>query len=319
MAPNDVGVQTRLASARMGMGDPDTAVGDLEHTLELAPKLPAVSEALFFAALATGDTNKAGEALAKIRAAQGQTEVVGNLEGLFKLAQIDFPGAKAIFADLVEKYPDFMPAKTNLARVDIMLDDRPAAEQILTGVLAKQPTAEPALTMVVSGYVQTNRLAEAVSVLERAHSAGPDQARITVTLGDVYIRSGMAKKALDLAAAEKGTSASSTDILSLRAAAYLALGQKKDAQETYTDILKDDNKAVGARRQLVALLIDAGDFETARNVLTAGIAANPRDYQWYQDYAMVDLKSRGVDAALATADRLQSEDRDFALHQSAEG
>src|ERR1700733_13136150 len=189
LAPNNVGVQTRLASVRMGMGDVDTAMGDLEHTLELAPKLPAVGEALFFAALATGDTAKAGDALAKVRAAQGQTEVVGNLEGLFKLAQIDFPGAKAIFADLVEKYPDFMPAKTNLARVDIMLDDRPAAEQILTGVLAKQPTAEPALTMVVSGYVQTNRLAEAVSVLERAHSAGPDQVRITVTLGDVYIRS----------------------------------------------------------------------------------------------------------------------------------
>jgi cellulose synthase operon protein C len=319
MAPNDVGVQTRLASARMGMGDPDTAVGDLEHTLELAPKLPAISEALFFAALATGDTNKAGEALAKIRAAQGPTEVVGNLEGLFKLAEIDFPGAKAIFADLVEKYPDFMPAKTNLARVDIILDDRAAAEKILTGVLAEQPTAEPALTMVVSGYVQTNRLAEAVSVLERAHSADPDQMRITVTLGDVYIRSGMAKKALDLAAAEKGTSASSTSILSLRAAAYLALGQKKDAQETYTDILKDDNKAVGARRQLVALLIDAGDFETARNVLTAGIAANPRDYQWYQDYAMVDLKARGVDAALATADRLQSEDRDFPLIRALKG
>jgi putative PEP-CTERM system TPR-repeat lipoprotein len=319
MAPNDVGVQTRLASARMGMGDPDTAVGDLEHTLELAPKLPAISEALFFAALATGDTNKAGEALAKIRAAQGPTEVVGNLEGLFKLAEIDFPGAKAIFADLVEKYPDFMPAKTNLARVDIILDDRAAAEKILTGVLAEQPTAEPALTMAVSGYVQTNRLAEAVSVLERAHSADPDQMRITVTLGDVYIRSGMAKKALDLVAAEKGTSASSTSILSLRAAAYLALGQKKDAQETYTDILKDDNKAVGARRQLVALLIDAGDFETARNVLTAGIAANPRDYQWYQDYAMVDLKARGVDAALATADRLQSEDRDFPLIRALKG
>ena len=128
MAPNDVGVQTRLASVRMGMGDVDTAMGDLEHTLELAPKLPAVGEALFFAALATGDTAKAADALAKIKAAQGQTEIVGNLDGLFKLAQIDFPGAKATFTDLVQKYPDFTPAKINLARVDIILGDRPAAE-----------------------------------------------------------------------------------------------------------------------------------------------------------------------------------------------
>ena len=40
---------------------------------------------------------------------------------------------------------------------------------------------------------------------------------------------------------------------------------------------------IGARRQLVALLIEAGDFESARNVLTAGIAASPRNYQLYQD------------------------------------
>ena len=32
---------------------------------------------------------------------------------------------------------------------------------------------------------------------------------------------------------------------------------------------------VGARRQLVALLIEAGDFESARSVITAGIAADP--------------------------------------------
>jgi cellulose synthase operon protein C len=311
MAPNDVGVQTRLASVRMGMGDVDTAMGDLEHTLELAPKLPAVGEALFFAALATGDTQKAGDALTKIRAAQGQTEIVGNLEGLFKLAQIDFPGAKAQFTDLVQKYPDFTPAKINLARVDIMLGDRPAAEKILTDILAKQPVAEPALTMMVSGDVQANKLPAATELLERAHKADPNQTRITVSLGDLYIRAGAAQKALDLAAAEKGTNASSTDILSLRAAAFLSLGQKKDARSTYTEILKQDNKVVGARRQLVALLVDAGDFESARNVITAGIAVNPRDYQLYQDYVMVDLKSTGMDAALATADRLQSQDRDF--------
>jgi cellulose synthase operon protein C len=311
MAPNDIGVQTRLASVRMGMGDPDTAMGDLEHTLQLAPKLPAVSEALFFAALATGDTAKANEALDKIRAAQGPTEIVGNLEGLLKLAQIDFPGAKTIFSDLTQKYPDFIPAKINLARVDLMLGDRDAANKILADVLAKQPTAEPALTMVVSAHMQANKLSEAAGVLEAAHKADPNQTKITVTLGEIYIRAGTAQKALDLANAEKGGNAASTDIRSLRAAAYLALGQKKEARDTYIAILKDDPKVVGARRQLVALLIDAGDFESARSVLTAGIAANPRDYQLYQDFVMVDLKSTGMDAALATADRLQSQDRDF--------
>jgi putative PEP-CTERM system TPR-repeat lipoprotein len=311
MAPNDVGVQTRLASVRLGMGDVDTAMGDLEHTLELAPKLPAVGEALFFAALATGDMTKAGDALTKIRAAQGQTEIVGNLDGLFKLAQIDFPGAKTTFADLVQKYPDFTPAKVNLARVDIMMGDKPSAEKILTDVLGKQPTAEPALSMMLSGYIQSNRLQDAIDLMERAHAADPTQTRLTVTLGDLYIRAGTGQKALDLAAAEKGANASASDIISLKAAAYLALGQKKDARAAYTEILKNDPNVIGARRQLVALLIEAGDFESARNVISAGMAISPRNYQLYQDYVMIDLKSTGMDAALATADRLQSQDRDF--------
>lgn len=319
LAPNDVGVQTRLASVRMGMGDVDSAMGDLEHTLQLAPKLPAVGEALFFAALATGDTQKAADALAKIRAAQGSTEIVGNLEGLFKLAQIDFPGAKAIFADLVQKYPDFTPAKINLARVDIMLGDKEEGQKLLSEVLAKQPLAEPALTMMVSAHVQATEFDKAIALMERAHAADPAVGRVTVTLGDLYIRSGQPQKALDLANGLKGAAATSTETLSLKAAAYLALGQKKDAREAYAAILKQDPAVVGARRQLVALLIEAGDFENARSVLTAGIAADPRNYALYQDFVMVDLKSTGMDAALATADRLQSQDHDFTAIRALKG
>jgi putative PEP-CTERM system TPR-repeat lipoprotein len=311
LAPNDVGVQTRLAAVRMGMGDADAAVGDLEHTLQLAPKLPSVSEALFFAALATGDTTKAADALEKIKKAQGDTEVTGNLEGLYKMSQIDFAGAKKIFTDLVAKYPDFNPAKINLARVELMEGDKDAAFKLLQEVLQRQPSAEPALTMMVNADVQENKLDDAIALAQRAHTAEPTLARLTVTLGDLFIRSGQAQKALDLVQAEKGANASNADILSLKAAAYMALGQRKEARDVYSAILKQDPSIVGARRQLVALLIEAGEFETARSVIQAGIANNPKDYQLYQDFVMVDLKSTGMDAALATADRLQSQAQDF--------
>lgn len=311
LAPNDVGVQTRMASVRMGMGDADAAVADLEHSLQLAPKLPAVGEALFFAALATGDTAKAADALGKIRAAEGETEVVGNLDGLLKLAQIDFPGAKAAFSDLVQKHPDFIPGRINLARVEIMLGDRAAGEAILTEVLGRQPAVEPALSMLASAYVQSNRLQEATELLRRAHAADPKSTAVTVALGEVLIRAGAPQKALDLAAAETGANAAAANIMMLKAASYSALGQKKEARDTYSEVLKNDASVVGARRQLVALLVEAGEFEGARTVISAGIAADPRNYQLYQDYALVDLKSSGIEAALATADRLRSQDRDF--------
>ena len=142
---------------------------------------------------------------------------------------------------------------------------------------------------------------------------------ITANLGELYIRAGQPQQALDLALAEKPPASNSVEIDSLKAAAYLALGQKKEARDAYTDLLKQDANVLGARRQLVALLIEAGDFESARAVVTAGIAIAPTNYQLYQDLAMIDLKSTGVEAALATADRLMSQDRDFADLRALKG
>lgn len=319
LAPNDVGLQTRLAAVRMGQGDVEAAVGDLEHTLELAPKVPVVGETLFFAAIATGDLDKTAAVLEKIKVAEGDTDVVRNLEGLFAMAKLDLPGAEKIFRDEITKSPEFTPAQINLARVLAMTGRQEEAEKLLKDIVTKQPTAEPALSMLASTYAQSSRMEQALNLLDNAHRSDPKNVRITTSLGDLYIRSGAPQKALDLVGSEPAASATTTEMLSLRAAAQLALGQKKDARDTYSDLLKKDPSVVGARRQLVALLIEAGDFESARALLSAGIVTSPRNYQLYQDLAMIDLRSTGIEAALATADRLASQDRDFSLIRVLKG
>lgn len=319
LAPNDVGVQTRLATVRMGMGQPGAAMDDLEHTLELAPKQPAVGEALFFAALATGDTQKAADAFAKVKAAEGDTPVVANLGGLLQLSNLDAAGAHKTFAAITQEHPDFMPAQINLARVLAMQGDASGAEKVLSDILAQRPAVEPALTMLASDYAQSNRLPDAITLMEHAHAAAPDDLRLVNGLGDLYIRSGNAQKALDLAAQTKGADASSNELLALKAAAYLALGQKDQARDTFTQLLKQDPTQLGVRQRLVGLLVDAGDFNSARDVVKAGIATTPRDYQLLLDYVMIDLKATGVDAALATADQLQSQDRSFTAARALKG
>jgi putative PEP-CTERM system TPR-repeat lipoprotein len=319
LAPKDVGVQTRLATVRMGMGQPGAAMDDLEHTLELAPKQPAVGEALFFAALATGDTAKAADALAKVKAAEGDTPVVANLSGLLQLSNLDAADARKTFTAITQEHPDFMPAQINLARVLAMQGDGPGAEKVLADILAKSPAAEPALTMLASDYAQSHRLPDAVTLLQHAHAAAPGDLRVTNGLGDLYVRSGDPQKALDLVAQAKGPAASSNELLSLAASAHLALGQKDQARDAYTQLLKQDPSQLAVRRRLVGLLVDAGDFDNARNVIKAGIASAPRNYQLLLDYVMIDLKATGVAAALATADQLQSQDLTFTEARALKG
>jgi cellulose synthase operon protein C len=310
LSPNDVGLQTRLASARMGAGQAESAMGDLERTLELAPTAPQVAEALFFAALATGDLSKASDAVEKIRSAQGDTPVVQNLDGLLKLAQLDVDGAAAKFRDIVKKSPDFVPAQVNLARVTAMQGKPAEAEQLLSTILDKDPNSEPALTMLVTQYAQSDRMPQAIALVEKAQKATPANARLTVSLGALYIRSGKPAEALALVNKDPNV-ANDTDLLGLKASAQVALDQKDDARDTYTQILRLDSSALAARRALESLLVQAGDYEHARNLIKEGLAASPRNYQLYQDYVMVDLKASGVDAAIATAKQLQEQDRDF--------
>ena len=60
---------------------------------------------------------------------------------------------------------------------------------------------------------------------------------------------------MDLVTAEKPPQSDSIEIRSIRAAASLGLGQKKAARDIYEQILKQDPNIVGARRQLVAIML----------------------------------------------------------------
>jgi cellulose synthase operon protein C len=319
IAPADVGLQTRLAAVRMNLGQIDEAMTGLEQSLVRTPETPAIGEALFFAALATGDSDKVADALQKIKAAQGDTALTRNLLGLSQLAQVDLPAARATFSALADENPDFTPARTNLARVMLMMGEPGAAETLLSGVLAKSPASEPALAMLVKLLAREGREVAAERLLEAAHSADPADLRAIATLGDLYIRSGQPRRALDLVDQQKGTLAAASELLTIRALAQLSLGQKTDASETYASILKDNPSALGARRQLVALLVEQQDFQAARDIVRAGIAINPRNYQLYQDLTLIDVKASGLDTAIGTAARLAAQSRDFTALQALKG
>ncbi|HEX5326503.1 MAG TPA: XrtA/PEP-CTERM system TPR-repeat protein PrsT, partial [Acetobacteraceae bacterium] len=311
LAPDNVAVLTQLAGLLVQLGHPDQAVEKLEHALQLAPKEPQVAEALFLAALKTGVPDTAAAALAKARAAQGDTPAIQNLDGLLKLSRLDLPAARAEFAAILQKTPDFMPAKVNLARTLAMQGDQPAAETVLRGILDKNPVAEPALTMLTETLIAGGHTDDALTLVERAHASAPTDLRLTQSLGNLYIRAGKAQKALDLVASSSSKGQVAPDLLGLQAAAELSLKQTDQARATLTRMVSDQPRNLPARRQLVALLVQAGDYEAARNLVKAGMATLPNNYQLYLDYALIDLKAGGIKAALATADTLYDQNQTF--------
>jgi putative PEP-CTERM system TPR-repeat lipoprotein len=319
LAPEDQQLLTRLAASRMGMGDAEAAVADLQKSFELAPSKPAAGAALFFADLATGDLDRTAQTLDVIRKAQGETPVVRNLEGLLQLARLDLDGAKATFEGILKDNADFIPAKINLVRIAVMQGRRADADAILSGIIEKSPISEPALTMYVASMTEEKKFDAATAALEKARAAAPTDTRLAASLADYYVRAGDPNKALKLIADPSLNANANIDLLAARARAQTALKDTVGAQETYRQMLTVAPANAEARRVLVGLLVQAGNLESARAVLQEGMKVSPRNYQFMSDYVGIDLRASGVDAALATADRLEKNSADFPAARALRG
>lgn len=313
LAPGNVAGEVVLAKALVDSSQPGNAVTVLENALEKEPANAVVQNALIDAALATGDIDRADSALLKVTQAAGSTDQTQDLTARVQLAGLDAVGAVATLDKLLKSNPDYAPAKVTLARAYITLGEDDKADALLASILERSPNAEPALTLLRKAQLRARRVPAAISLMERAHQAAPGDVALTEQLGDLYIRAGMPTKALDLArAAQPADGPPNERMLLLAANAQLAMKQAEQGRDTLAKLVALAPRDIDLRRRLVDLQEQAGEYEPARNLIKAGMRATPRTYELYLDYALVDLKSSGLPAALATAEQLRQGDLGFA-------
>ena len=305
MAPENAGILTRLASSRLQMGDATGATATLERSLELAPAQANASESLVLAALTSGDIERAKAALDRLRAQVGETEAVGNLTGMLRMAQLDPDGAREQFAAVVRAFPNSTAAKMNLARVLVQQNRTAEAERLLSDMLEAEPANDQALSAMVALLLRDNRVGRAVALVEAARRAAPANFALTAVLADLYIRSGEAAKALALLDGPTRTSSPPPALLGARARAQVAAGSKAEAKETYRSILVANPGDTDARQRLMELFVEDKEWDAARALLRDGLRASPGNIGMLQALVSIEQRANGLDAALAAADQLK--------------
>ncbi len=305
LAPANSAILTRLASARMQLGDTLGATAALEKSLDLAPAQPNAGEALVAAALGAGDADKAQAALDRLRKQNGDTEAVGLLSGMVKLARMDLEGARAQFADVAKKFPESKPAKLNLAKVLLLQDRRLDAEATLGELLAKDPADAQALGTLLQALVQDGKLPQAIAAVEAARVAAPTKPALTAALVDLQIRAKEPKKALALLHQALADGVPPPVLLGAQARAQVADGDVADAKVTYRQILAGTPMDLEARRALVELSLNSNDMDGAKQALREGLKLSPGNLGMMNTLVFVEQRSAGIAAALALADELR--------------
>ena len=319
LAPDNAEILTRLASIRMGTGDVSGATSDLEHSLEVAPTGTDAGEELVTAALSSGDLDKAVLALDRLKKQEGDSEAVGNLGGMIKMAQLDLDGARTVLTDVTKRFPKSVRSRINLARVLVIQDKPRDAEQLLNEVLERDPANSEALNALMPIVLADGRVQRATAALETAHAAAPLDVGVTLALADLEIHTNDTKKALTLVDQNLKTQNTNTALLAMRARLELILGQPAAARDSYRQILDVEPTNVEDRRALSDLLLAANDNDGAKGLLADGIKAVPGNATLMQYYVSVISRLDGLNAALATADKLAADPANQPAAQALKG
>jgi putative PEP-CTERM system TPR-repeat lipoprotein len=200
--------------------------------------------------------------------------------------------------------PGSMAARLNLAKVAVLMGRKDEAEQMLGDILKQEPANEQALAGLLSLLLEDGRGGRAVALVETARAAAPNNASLTYTLIDLYLRTREPRKAMDLIeAAEKG-GLTGPNMNTAKLRTQTALGMTREVRESLEEAVRRNQRDILARRLLVDSLVTSNDAEKARQVMREGLAVMPGDASLVQTLVALELKLGGADTAIRAVDEL---------------
>ncbi len=296
---------TNLAAKQLEAGDASAAGRDLEQSLEVQPTRADTGATQVLSALAAGDIDRAVAALDRLsRQTKAAPEMVGNLTGLVRMAQLDFEGARTAWADTIKAVPTAVPARVNLARVLALNGKSDEAEKALNDILTIQPANRAALRTLVELLVSEDKLDRAIAAVRLARKSSPGTIGLLVTEAALHARKGDFPAAYGVLDEVPLEQALSPLLLTTRAQILLTQDRKQDAADAYRQLLLSSPGDLNTRRRLIDLLMTLDKSEAAQKLAEDGLALQPGNSALLQLSVAVTYKAKGLEAAQAVVSKL---------------
>lgn len=308
LAPNMAMLHTSLGLAKLGQGDHEAAILELERGASLDPKSEGAGVALVRAEVGLKHYDKALAAVKTLVAAQPQNALMRNLEGGVYMAKGDRAAARASFEKAVSLQAEQFAPVSNLAQMD-MQDKKPdAAKQRLLAFLDKNQKNSDAMAMLANIALLEKHPEEATTWLEKANAENPEAIAPATQLAMQYMRTNQKAKALTLARKLQTANPANPELLDLLGQAQLANNDAAGALETYSKLVNVVPKSAAAHFRLATVHAKMNNETAAADDLKKALAIDPNFMQ--ARLAQIELAAgKGkFDQALLLARGLQKTD-----------
>ena len=196
LAPDNTALTRELAASRLASGDER---GAIEALTQLAEKDTTTHQADVLLVMTHAKAKRYDEALkvvAELERRHPRLPLAENLRGTIYLLRNDAALARKSFTKALEIDPGYLPAASNLARLDLVNKDIKSARARFQKVLQKTPKNARALIALAQLAALEKNEPEFLSLLEQAKKAAPSDATSRQMLARYWLSKRDAGKAM---------------------------------------------------------------------------------------------------------------------------
>jgi len=312
--PKNPQFRTRLGVSRLAGGEAERAFQDLEAASALDADNIQADLTLIMAHLRRSEVAKAVEAVKVLEKKRPNDPITFNMKGGVMLASKDAAGARKAFEKALELKPDFLPAVSNLARLDVADKQFDAARKRYDRYIA-------ANSKQAQGYLQYadflsttgGQTKDVQALLEKGLAAVPGSLPIRVALVRMLVQGGDPKRALLLAQEAAAASPDDPSALDLLGRAQVAAGEMQQALVTYAKLSDRQPNSTAPLIALADLQVGTRDFTAAEQSLRKALALQPDTLEAQQRMISLLLRDKRGDAAVKIAKDVQKQRKDAAI------
>jgi len=307
LAPKQSEIHAALAMSKLGQGDNERAVSELELSSQLDNNSARTNLLLAMTELRIKHFDKALAAIDKLEKSHQINPAAINVQGVIYLAQGNPAKATASFERALTMQPGYFPAAANLAQMAVQDKKPELAKQRLLAVIATDKKNVDALTGLANLAGSQGHLAEMTQWLETAAAENRDAVAPALTLGRHYLQNGAKQKALTLARQLVVANAANPDVLDVLGQAQLANNDAAGALETYSKLVNVVPKSTAAYYRLATVHSQLKNDTEAVADLKKSLSLEPDFLQAQLALAELATRQGNVDQAIALAQQIQKQ------------
>ena len=229
-------------------------------------------------------------------------------QGVLARSQNQLAVAQNYFDIALQLNQDYLPIRTTVARSKMDNGDLDGARKLLADYVAKHADQAMPYAMLGEIALKQKRYAEAVEQIQRALAIDPKATALYATLAEAQAGAGNAQ-----AAADARAKAGNVPPMLIDPLGDGLLGRAGAAATT--PAAATPAKGIAEIAPLLAL----HQYDAARKLLDAALAANPKDAALLALYARAEAAAGNLAAANTRADAAIAADRNSALAQLSKG